>query len=160
VGVLSACLAVRLLFYATMLPLWEGYDEWAHFAYIQHIVGSLQSTVGTAATPGPDETAGDGATPPVETPAPGQVISYTFEYCQNQHGQGIAGGQLTNNDSVPHLVTLIVEFYQIDTTKMLNDTRSYEYDMPAGQSREWQAVVSSGLPSVDVSCKVREIQVR
>ena len=27
-----ACFLARLLFYASMLPLWEGYDEWAHFA--------------------------------------------------------------------------------------------------------------------------------
>src|SRR5690349_750365 len=27
----------RGLFYCIQQPLWEGYDEWAHFAYIQHI---------------------------------------------------------------------------------------------------------------------------
>jgi 4-amino-4-deoxy-L-arabinose transferase-like glycosyltransferase len=32
-----ACFAVRLLFYAATLPLWEGYDEWAHFAVIRHM---------------------------------------------------------------------------------------------------------------------------
>jgi 4-amino-4-deoxy-L-arabinose transferase-like glycosyltransferase len=36
--VVWACLAVRLLFYSAMLPLWEGYDEWAHFAVIRHMV--------------------------------------------------------------------------------------------------------------------------
>jgi len=30
-----ACFASRLLFYAAMLPLWEGFDEWAHFAVIR-----------------------------------------------------------------------------------------------------------------------------
>ena len=30
-----ACFAARLLFYASMLPLWEGFDEWAHFAAIR-----------------------------------------------------------------------------------------------------------------------------
>ncbi len=29
------CFAARLLFYSAMLPLWEGYDEWAHFAVIR-----------------------------------------------------------------------------------------------------------------------------
>lgn len=29
------CCAVRLIFYASMLPLWEGFDEWAHFAVIR-----------------------------------------------------------------------------------------------------------------------------
>jgi 4-amino-4-deoxy-L-arabinose transferase-like glycosyltransferase len=32
-----ACFAVRLLFYSAMLPLWEGYDEWAHFAVVQRM---------------------------------------------------------------------------------------------------------------------------
>ena len=27
----------RALFYCVQQPMWEGYDEWAHFAYIQHI---------------------------------------------------------------------------------------------------------------------------
>lgn len=30
-----ACFVVRLLFYSSMLPLWEGYDEWAHFAVVR-----------------------------------------------------------------------------------------------------------------------------
>ncbi len=30
-----ACFVARALFYASMLPLWEGYDEWAHFAVIR-----------------------------------------------------------------------------------------------------------------------------
>ncbi len=33
--VLWACFLARLLFYSSMLPLWEGYDEWAHFAVIR-----------------------------------------------------------------------------------------------------------------------------
>ncbi len=28
----------RCLFYCLQQPMWEGYDEWSHFAYIQHIV--------------------------------------------------------------------------------------------------------------------------
>lgn len=27
----------RGVFYATVLPLWEGYDEYSHFAYVQHL---------------------------------------------------------------------------------------------------------------------------
>ena len=34
---LWACFLVRLLFYSAMLPLWEGYDEWAHFAVVRQI---------------------------------------------------------------------------------------------------------------------------
>ena len=28
---------VRGCFYSLEQPMWEGYDEWAHFAYIQHL---------------------------------------------------------------------------------------------------------------------------
>lgn len=31
------CFIVRGVFYATVLPLWEGYDEYSHFAYVQHV---------------------------------------------------------------------------------------------------------------------------
>ena len=31
------CFLVRGFFYSSTLPLWEGYDEWSHFAYIQHL---------------------------------------------------------------------------------------------------------------------------
>ncbi len=30
-----ACFVARLAFYSAMLPLWEGYDEWAHFSVIR-----------------------------------------------------------------------------------------------------------------------------
>ena len=36
--VLWACFAARLIFYSSMLPLWEGYDEWAHFAVVRDMV--------------------------------------------------------------------------------------------------------------------------
>jgi hypothetical protein len=31
------CFAIRLLFYAAVYPLWEGLDEWAHLAYVDHL---------------------------------------------------------------------------------------------------------------------------
>lgn len=31
------CFAIRLLFYAAVYPLWEGLDEWAHMAYVDHL---------------------------------------------------------------------------------------------------------------------------
>jgi hypothetical protein len=34
------CFLARGLFYCSFLPLWEGYDEWAHFAYIDRLVTS------------------------------------------------------------------------------------------------------------------------
>jgi 4-amino-4-deoxy-L-arabinose transferase-like glycosyltransferase len=35
--VLWACFLARLLFYSAVLPLWEGYDEWAHFAVVRQM---------------------------------------------------------------------------------------------------------------------------
>jgi len=35
--VVWACFLIRLLFYSAMLPLWEGYDEWAHFAVVRQM---------------------------------------------------------------------------------------------------------------------------
>jgi 4-amino-4-deoxy-L-arabinose transferase-like glycosyltransferase len=35
IATIWACCAVRLLFYAWMLPLWEGFDEWAHFGVVR-----------------------------------------------------------------------------------------------------------------------------
>ena len=35
IALIWACCAIRLLFYASMLPLWEGFDEWAHFGVIR-----------------------------------------------------------------------------------------------------------------------------
>jgi len=29
------CFLARLVFYSAMAPLWEGFDEWAHFAVIR-----------------------------------------------------------------------------------------------------------------------------
>jgi hypothetical protein len=33
-----ACFLAWAFFYAAVLPMWEGYDEWSHFAYINHVV--------------------------------------------------------------------------------------------------------------------------
>ena len=35
--VIWLCFLVRGVFYAAALPLWEGYDEYSHFAYVQHV---------------------------------------------------------------------------------------------------------------------------
>jgi len=35
IAVIWACTIARLGFYSAMLPLWEGYDEWAHFGVIR-----------------------------------------------------------------------------------------------------------------------------
>lgn len=31
------CLALRLVFYAAVYPIWEGLDEWGHMAYVDHL---------------------------------------------------------------------------------------------------------------------------
>jgi 4-amino-4-deoxy-L-arabinose transferase-like glycosyltransferase len=48
---LWACFLARLLFYSAMMPLWEGYDEWAHFAVVRqvayggHLLGARDAPV-------------------------------------------------------------------------------------------------------------------
>jgi hypothetical protein len=34
---LWACFCIRALFYCTVMPVWEGYDEHSHFAYVHHL---------------------------------------------------------------------------------------------------------------------------
>jgi len=46
-----ACFLARLLFYCAMLPLWEGYDEWAHFAVIRHVAAGEALVSRQAAIP-------------------------------------------------------------------------------------------------------------
>jgi hypothetical protein len=31
------CFLARAIFYCAVLPIWEGYDEWAHFAVVQRM---------------------------------------------------------------------------------------------------------------------------
>ncbi|HMF77094.1 MAG TPA: hypothetical protein VK604_15660, partial [Bryobacteraceae bacterium] len=31
------CFIVRGVFYCSFVPLWEGYDEWAHFAFVERL---------------------------------------------------------------------------------------------------------------------------
>jgi hypothetical protein len=48
IGCVWACCAARMLFYASMLPLWEGFDEWAHFAVVRATMrGDLLPPPGT-----------------------------------------------------------------------------------------------------------------
>jgi 4-amino-4-deoxy-L-arabinose transferase-like glycosyltransferase len=37
VAAIWACLAARLAFYSAAVPMWEGVDEWAHFAVVQDV---------------------------------------------------------------------------------------------------------------------------
>lgn len=38
VGVLWLCVFAKLIFYSSFVPLWEGYDEFSHFAFVEHLV--------------------------------------------------------------------------------------------------------------------------
>src|ERR1700722_610205 len=42
VGVLWFSLLMKLFFYASFVPLWEGYDEFAHFAFVQHLADTRE----------------------------------------------------------------------------------------------------------------------
>jgi hypothetical protein len=37
VGVLWLCFLTKLVFYSSFVPLWEGYDEFSHFAFVQYL---------------------------------------------------------------------------------------------------------------------------
>ncbi len=44
VALIGACFFLRLAFYATAFPLWEGFDEWSHFAVVRYMAnGALLS---------------------------------------------------------------------------------------------------------------------
>jgi hypothetical protein len=36
-GVLWFCVLAKLIFYSSFVPLWEGYDEFAHFAFVEYL---------------------------------------------------------------------------------------------------------------------------
>ena len=38
VWILWVCFVIRGIACSALMPMWEGYDEWAHFAYVQHLV--------------------------------------------------------------------------------------------------------------------------
>ena len=46
VAAIWICFLLRAAFYSAMLPLWEGYDEWGHFAVIRTLVNSGQWLIG------------------------------------------------------------------------------------------------------------------
>src|ERR1700733_7315204 len=39
------CFVVRGVFYSSVLPLWEGFDEWAHFAVAQNMAISGRAVI-------------------------------------------------------------------------------------------------------------------
>src|ERR1700733_13965678 len=37
IGAIWICFLIRAFFYCATIPLWEGFDEYAHFDYIRHL---------------------------------------------------------------------------------------------------------------------------
>ena len=50
--VLWLCFLLRAVFYCALFPMWEGYDEYSHFAFVQHVAtnASLPLAVQTRAS--------------------------------------------------------------------------------------------------------------
>jgi hypothetical protein len=40
ISVLWLCFVARVFFYASFVPLWEGYDEFSHFGFVQHLAAN------------------------------------------------------------------------------------------------------------------------
>jgi hypothetical protein len=51
--ILWCCFVLKGVFYASFLPLWEGYDEFLHFAFVEHLAtrGSLPNPVTSGIPP-------------------------------------------------------------------------------------------------------------
>lgn len=41
------CFLLRGFFYSSLFPLWEGYDEWAHFAFVEYLVTNRELPIST-----------------------------------------------------------------------------------------------------------------
>lgn len=127
--------------------IFQGTTE-ADLGYLDHIAGSLLASTPTA-TQGPVATPGG--------PVPGQPYTISMDYCQNQHGQGIAEGLIRNDDTLVHSFRVVVAFSDLNNV-LLNDTWGTTPDVPPGITAKWQAVVPSGLPAVTVSCRITGVE--
>src|SRR5215469_12689579 len=38
--ILWLCFTAKVVFYASFVPLWEGYDEFSHFAFVEHLAAN------------------------------------------------------------------------------------------------------------------------
>ena len=45
IALIWVCFLARLAFYSAVVPLWEGYDEWAHFSVIRTMAGRGEALV-------------------------------------------------------------------------------------------------------------------
>ena len=51
IGLIWACFLARGAYHSAMFPLWEGWDEWSHFAYLQHFANTGKLPVPGVARP-------------------------------------------------------------------------------------------------------------
>lgn len=116
-------------------------------AYLDHIVSSLAATT-PGATSAPAATGGA---------VSGQTYTISMDTCQNQHGQGVSGGLIRNDDTLIHSYRIVVAFSDPNGI-FLNDTAWTTSDLQPGVTATWQATVPSGLPAVSVSCQITSVE--
>lgn len=126
--------------------VFQGTSE-ADLGFLDHIVRSLAATSVTSTAP---PAASGGA-------VSGPTYSITMEYCQNQHGQGVSGGLIRNDDALVHTYRIVVAFSDPNGV-FLNDTGWTTSDLAPGVTARWQATVPSGLPAVSVSCQITRVE--
>jgi hypothetical protein len=119
----------------------------ADVGYLQHIIGSLAAS-SPSATAAPAASSATGA---------GATFTITMNICQNQHGQGVAEGLITNTDSRIHVYRIVVAFSDPNGV-FLNDTGWTTSALDPGVTSRWQAEVPSGLPAVPVSCRITAVK--
>lgn len=93
----------------------------------------------------------------VGAPDPGQPYAITMEFYENQHGQGVSGGLIRNDDTLVHSFRVVVAFSDPNGA-LLNDTWGTTPDVPPGVTVRWQATLPSGLPNTSVVCEITEIE--
>lgn len=126
--------------------LFQGVDE-PQLGYLDHIVTTLRAET-VQSTPAPAPSGGD---------VSGPTYTISMEYCQNQHGQGVSGGLIRNDDSLIHTYRIVVAFSDPNGV-FLNDTGWTTSDLQPGVTARWQATVPSGLPAVSVSCQITRVE--
>lgn len=131
--------------------LFQGVDA-SQLGYLDHIVTSIrgEATPATGAPPtaGPASSGGS---------VSGPTYTISMDVCQNQHGQGVSGGLIRNDDGLIHSYRIVVAFSDPNGV-FLNDTGWTTSDLQPGITARWQATVPSGLPAVSVSCQITRVE--
>jgi hypothetical protein len=129
--------------------IFQGASE-RDLGYLDRIAGSLQAELPTS-TSAPAAPSGGTVS--------GSTYSISLEFCQNQHGQGVSGGLIRNDDpTLVHTYRIVVAFSDPNGV-LLNDTWWTTSDLQPGVTARWQADVPSGLPAVSVTCRITSVEV-